>query len=306
MRAGERRTVHCSGTRLSYDAVTTHFARQTTLTTDAPLLPRCPWTRWLSVLGMFALGCLGSCGTFEDKRIRDLLHEKGFGTRAHGNATIENYIGGGDQVQFLMSPDVLLIPTLERLGELGVPQPPQIDGTIFVPYVGPVYVLGKTEAEVTALVKAELRAAGIAPELDLQARIVVSQKLFYAVGETYAKGPLTLTTDLTFFDAMFLARWTNLANLGRVYLIRPDAEHPLTIDINFREMVTSGLMAANIQIHERDILYIPPTFLGLIARLLQRLLEPIGLAVQTVIGFAEAQSAYDYITGESDFLYYRF
>lgn len=259
--------------------------------------------RLISLLFALGVACLASCGSYEDKRIRELLHEKGFGSRADGDATRENYVAGADQIIFLLSPDALLQPGLERLAELTVAQPIAIDGTIFVPYIGPVYVLGKTEAEVAALVKAQLRTV-IKPEIDLQVRLApLPTKVFFAIGEVGLKGPRPLMTDMTFLNAMFAVGWTPLANLGRVYLVRPDAEHPLTIDINFREMLVSGYMTANIQIREHDILYVPPTFLGLIARLLERLLQPIGLAVRTVIGFAEAQSAFDYLQGDSDYFY---
>ncbi|HEU4420062.1 MAG TPA: hypothetical protein VFT55_14100, partial [Planctomycetota bacterium] len=99
-----------------------------------------------------ALGCLAACGSFEEKRIRELMVEKGFGSRASGDATRENYVGGLDAVQFRLRPDVLMTPALERLVDRTMPQPVGIDGTIFVPFVGPVYVLGKTEAELTTYV----------------------------------------------------------------------------------------------------------------------------------------------------------
>lgn len=292
--------MHCLIPHVAYDAARTSFARQTTLNSAAIPLPR-----WLLLLGTLLLGCLASCGSYEDKRIRELLQEKGFGARASGDATVENYVGGRDLIQFLLPPGVLQMPTVSRLAELTVRQPIAIDGTIFVPYVGPVAVLGKTEAEVSAIVNSQLRAAGIMLDLDIQARIVVSQKWFYAFGEVGLKGRIPMETDLTFFDALVTAGWTPLANLGRVYLIRPDAEHPLTIDINFREMMTTGLTLGNVPMRERDILYVPPTFLGLIARLLQRVLEPVGLAVSTVLGIADVQSAIDYLRGDSPY-YFRY
>jgi hypothetical protein len=137
-------------------------------------------------------------------------------------------------------------------------------------------------------------------DVQVQARIGLGKKMFYAIGEVVRKGPQPMQTDLTLMDAMFAAGWSKLANLGRVYLIRPDAENPLVIDVNFREMLTTGDMKPNFQIRERDILYVPPTFLGLIARLLERVLEPVGLAVRTMLGVAQAQSAYDIISGNSD------
>ena len=301
MRRAIGEPVHCLIRPVAYDAVRSSFARQTTLNTDPRSLPR--WLFWLAAL---CVGCLASCGSYEDKRIRELLQEKGFGTRASGDATIENYVGGRDLIQFRLPPSVLLSPTLARLADLAVPQPVAIDGTIFVPYVGPVAVRGKTEAEVTAIVTSQLRAAAIATDLDIQARIVVSQKWFYAFGEVAFKGQVPMEADLTFFDAMVLAGWTPLANLGRVHLIRPDAEHPLRIDINFREMLTTGLMLANVPMRERDILYVPPTFLGMVARLLERLLQPIGLAVQAVLGIAQTQAAYEVLSGERDAFFFRY
>lgn len=262
-------------------------------------------SRWADRIVLLLLAALCSCGSFEDKRIRELLHEKGFGSRANGDATRENYIGGQDVVQFLVPPDVLLLPGHERLAELTVAQPIGIDGTIFVPYVGPVYALGKTESEIAALVRTQLRSA-LVSDVNLQARILGSNKVFYAIGETGAKGPVPLSTDMTLIDAIFRARYTPLANLGRVYLIRPDAEHPLVVDVNVREMLVTGLTTANLQIRERDILYIPPTFLGLVARLFERLLQPVRLAVGTLLGAAQIQFAYDVLTGTTQARFFRF
>ena len=145
----------------------------------------------------------------------------------------------------------------------------------------------------------------LADQIDLQARIVSGQKFFYTFGEVLRKGRVPLEPDMTLVDAMYTAQWSNLANLGRVYLIRPDAEHPLVIDVNFREIMTSGLTTNNFQMRERDFLYVPPTFLGLIARLLQRILEPVALAVQTMLGAADIAYAADVLRGDAIY-YYRF
>ncbi|MFM1871670.1 MAG: hypothetical protein RL398_1092 [Planctomycetota bacterium] len=260
---------------------------------------------WL--LGVLLLP-LVACSSMEEKQVREYLHEKGFGARAQGDATRENYVGGLDWVQFLLGPNDTQQAGLERLAELTVQQPVGIDGTIFIPYVGPVYVLGKTELELTAYVRAQLRAV-LNVEPDLQARITRTSKFYYAIGEVRrSKGRVALEPDMTLVDAVFQVGWTNLANLGRICVIRPDAENPIVFDVNFREMVTTGYTTANIRMRERDILYVPPTFLGLLARLLERLLEPVGLAVRTMVGAAQAQSAFDYLTGETDRFYgaYRF
>lgn len=277
------------------------FVRQTT-TVTTPVPSPIPLLRALLLL---CLGVLAGCGSFEEKRIRELLHEKGFGSRAEGNAAFEDYVGGLDEVQFLLRPGATQFPGAERIVELTVRQPIGVDGTIFVPYVGPVYVLGLTETQLAAHVQSQLRAF-FTYDFGLQARIVNSRKFFYAIGEVIRKGPIKLDPDMTIVDAMFAANWTNLANLGRVYLIRPDAENPLVLDVNFREILTTGYTTANFQVHEHDFLYVPPTILGLIARLLQRVLEPVGLAVRTMLGVAEIKTSYEVATGQRDSIYFRF
>ncbi|MCA8953601.1 MAG: hypothetical protein KDE27_29080 [Planctomycetes bacterium] len=259
----------------------------------------------LLLAGSVLLATLGGCAPFEEKRIMQLKHEKGFGSRAEGDATREDYIGGLDIIQFLIDPRELTRPGAERLVELTARQPIGLDGTIHVPYVGAIYVLGRTEAEAAALVQGYLRAV-FNFELDLQVRIITSNKVFYAVGEAARKGPQQLTPDMTLIDAVFRAGWTDFANLGRVYLIRPDAEAPLVIDVNFREMITTGLTEKNIQIREHDILYLPPTFLGLIGRMLQRITQPVGLAVRTLFGLSQIRTSYEVVTGQREAIFFRF
>lgn len=261
--------------------------------------------RWRDVCCSLLLLCLAACGSFEQKRIRELMHEKGFGTVADGDATAENYVAGGDLILFTMSPATYMRPDFERLFELVLrPQQVSIDGTILIPYHGPVPVLGKTEAELQDLVRTLLRPV-FNKEIDLQVRISSIGKFFFAFGEVPIRGPKPMLADLTVFEALARVGWTPLANLGRIYLIRPDAENPLVMSVNMREMITTGYMAANFRMKEHDIIYIPPTFLGLVARMLERLLAPIGLAVQALLGIADARSAYNYLTGSSPY-YYRF
>ena len=240
--------------------------------------------------------------------MRELLKEKGFGTRAQGDATVENYVSGGDAVKFLLSPAAYSDPAAAQLQLLTMAQPVAIDGKIFIPYVGPVFVLGMTEAQLAQMVKELLRPV-FKFEIDLQARISGGTKGFFAYGEVGRKGfrPI-LEADLTILKAMALTGWTDLGNLSRVHLIRPDAEHPLVMEINIYEMLTTGYTARNVHVRENDIIYVPPTFLGLIARILERALTPVSLAVRSLLGIAQVQQSYEIISGQrqAGSLFFRF
>ena len=82
------------------------FAKQTSVMT-AP--PKTNPTRLLAWLWLSCLTlALTSCSNFEEKQLRELLHEKGFGARAQGVATRENYVGGLDWVQFMLGQNDVL------------------------------------------------------------------------------------------------------------------------------------------------------------------------------------------------------
>jgi protein involved in polysaccharide export with SLBB domain len=268
-----------------------------------------PYRRSVFFLLLAALcAALASCSSYEEKRIRELMHEKGFGSRAQGDATVENYVAGGDSVVFLIPPIAYQDPAASELARLAAPQTLSIDGRIMIPYAGTVQVLGLTESQLATLVKGLLR--GVFPyEIDIQARIVGESKIIYAFGETGRKGPVPLAplgADMTLLRAVASIGWSPLANLSRVQLIRPDAEHPLVAEVDVYHMIMSGNTRANIRVRENDIIYMPPTFLGMVARILERILQPVNVAVQTMLGLANIRWGYDAATGKTDQFFFRF
>lgn len=250
--------------------------------------------------------CLASCTNFEEKRIRQLLNEKGFGTRAEGNATAENYVAGGDGVVFSISPGVLMSPGAERLVILSLVQRVGIDGTILLPYVGPVMVLGLTERQLKRLVESQL-AAFFDLDIQVEPRIVNFGKVFYAFGEVFLKGRVPFAkADLTLLEAITMVVPTPLANMGRVRVIRPDAENPLVMDVNIREMIMTGNTRYNVLLQENDFIYVPPTWIGGFSRFIQKLLEPLNVVVQSLFGLASVKISYDILRGENPGFFFRF
>ena len=251
------------------------------------------------MLSVWVCLALAACTSVEDVRVRQLLHEKGFGTRAQGDATAENYVAGGDTVQFIIDTNLYRQPGLEQLYILTQPQAVSIDGTIFVPYVGPVFVLGLTEQQVTENISQMLDGLFALP-IRVQARIINRGKGFFMFGEIRPEARYVpmLEADMTLIEAIAKAPITELANLGRVKLVRPDARNPLVIVVNVREMLEGGLTQRNLRIRDNDIIYIPPTFLGHIARFVRKLLAPLNSAVQALFGLSTLQASYDFLVGD--------
>jgi len=238
-----------------------------------------------------------SCTAVEEKRIRELLNEKGFGTRAQGVATLEDYVTGGDAVVFFLEPGLALEPGFEQLALLAQPQSLAIDGTIHIPYVGSLMVLGLTERELQSLVQEQLQTIS-KWEIRLTARIVDKGKAFYAFGEVISKGRLDLVkADMTVLEAVSIVGTTKLANVGRIQVIRPDAQNPLVVEVNLREMVQTGNTVYNILLQDNDILYVPPTFWGMLTRFLEKLLEPLAILTRTLWGISSIRYSYDTIFG---------
>ncbi len=255
--------------------------------------------RCLQAMAMLVLVALCACTSVEDQRLRGLLHERGFGTRAQGIATKENYVAGGDVVQFIVDPTAQLTPGAEMLQLLAVPQATGLDGTILLPYIGPVYILGRTEAELAGIVSEQLEKTFTFP-VRLHARIFDRGKDIYAFGETAARGRFDfIFPDLTLLEFVTRIGWTPLANLGRVRVIRPDAQNPLVIEVNLREMIETGNMTYNIRLQENDLIIVPPTFFGALTRFIQKLLEPLRVIVQAMFGLASVELTYDVLTNSN-------
>lgn len=252
------------------------------------------------VLAVFAALVLAACSSVEDQRIANLLHERGFGSRAQGVAPAENYVAGGDMIQFVVDPTAQLTPGAEMLTLLTVPQVTGIDGTILLPYLGTVYVLGKTERELASMVTEQLEKIFTFP-IRLHARIFDRGKDIYVFGETVMRGRIDFFfSDVTLLDFVSRVGWTQLANLGRVRLVRPDAQNPLIVEVNLREMIETGYTTYNLRLQENDIIIVPPTFFGALTRFVQKLLEPLRVVVQAMFGLASVEVTYDILTNRNN------
>lgn len=224
--------------------------------------------------------CLTGCRAPEEKRVFQYLNQSGFGQRAQGNANQANYLVVGDSVTIIDSIHAEL-----RLP----PQEVDVDGTINLPELGQLYVLGKTrrelEADLTALYATLYERTDIRVNISSGASALGGGKKYFVLGEVKKPGRQTFAGDLTIFEAVYNAIPNEqTANIARVQLIRGDPVDPLIITVNFHDIVDYGDTTYNVIVHENDILYVPPTLFGSLGNLIRQLIYPLQVVVDSLQG----------------------
>ncbi|MBL6721119.1 MAG: polysaccharide biosynthesis/export family protein [Planctomycetes bacterium] len=226
-------------------------------------------TLLLLCLASWVTGCNSSSAP--DKRVLQYLNRDGFGNRYTGNAEEENYVSIGDTVALI---DVL------KPGRLSSTQVVDIDGTVLLPELGVVHVAGYTRSDLRAYLTE--RYSAYYDETQLEVQIKTQGKKYFVFGEVYSEGEVQFEGDLTIFEAVMGAEpRPNSANLGRVKLIRADPVDPFVAVVNINDLF-DGDSTFNLHVHERDIIFVPPTMLAQVAYFIKALIFPFTEVIREV------------------------
>jgi protein involved in polysaccharide export with SLBB domain len=226
----------------------------------------------LLVVGFVLAVVVTACDSTPDKRMLQNLNTQGFGNRYSGNAEEENWVAIGDSISITDS-----YHPSEIRGNVRV----DIDGTVLLPEIGTVQVAGRTRSEIEALLMEKY--SPYYELIDIKVKITTQGKKYFIFGEINTQGAKPFTGDLTIFEAVTAANPKgDTANLGRVRLIRADPKDPQVLVVNLSEIIESGDSTFNVLVHERDIIYVPPTMLAQFGYFLQALLFPVRIVMMSV------------------------
>lgn len=227
-----------------------------------------------------------ACSSTPDKRVLQYLNTQGFGNRYTGNSEEENWVA---------IKDTLVVTDAYHADELNVNLTVDIDGTVLMPELGAVQVAGLTRTEIQALLMEKY--SPYYDLLDIKVQIITHGKKYFIFGEVSTQGEQDFGGDLTIFEAVTRAQPSKeTANLGRVRLIRADPKDPFVQTINLGDMLDSGDSTFNVHVHERDIIYVPATFLAQIGYFLDTLLFPVKQVLTGLSGAFYSLGQFHYYT----------
>lgn len=151
------------------------------------------------------------------------------------------------------------------------------EGNIQYEFVGDINIDGLNKAEVTDKLVAALEKYIIAPEVTVKI-IGYNSKVVYVIGEVGRPGKISLRGDsITVREALVQAGLPTLsAKSAKSVLITPkDDGEPVRRDVDVKKLMFEGDLRENLVMNPGDMLYIPPTTMAKVLRVIQPVTAPI-------------------------------
>jgi polysaccharide export outer membrane protein len=161
------------------------------------------------------------------------------------------------------------------------------DGKISFEGLGEVEAAGKTPEEVADILRSKvLELYTLTGDKPIDVHIAAYQsKVFYVLGEVERPGPKVYTGRDSVLTAIAAANPTALAWNKRIQVIRPSSSKdnsPKIFELNFDRMIAHGDTSKDVLLQEGDIIYVPPTILASVGKLVQEVVTPISSTASTI------------------------
>ena len=114
----------------------------------------------------------------------------------------------------------------------------------------------------------------------------VSARKFYVLGEVSNPGIFELTDNVNVLEAVMMAGgFTDRATLSSVVIIRGDLTKPEVALVNLEKLIHEGDQSENVEVRDRDIVYISRHFIGDVNYVMSQVLP----SISTLILFGRAR-----------------
>jgi len=157
------------------------------------------------------------------------------------------------------------------------------DGKIQYEFVGDIIVAGLTKNEASKVIADVLSQYIISPEVTVKIT-GYNSKVVYVIGEVAHPGKIYMRGDtITIREALIQAGLPTLTAKGKKSaLITPSANgKPKQVKVNVDKLLIEGDLRENYVMKPGDTLYVPPTIMAKVMRVIQPVTAPISNAAGT-------------------------
>lgn len=173
--------------------------------------------------------------------------------------------------------------TVNRHPELSGQYLVNSEGKIQYEFIGDVYVADLTKAQVVDVLKNLMGEYVISP--DVRIKIVgYNSKVIYVIGEVGTPGKIIMRGDtMSVREAVIQANLPTLtAKTTKASLMTPsESGRTRKKKVNLHKLLYEGDLRENYVMKPGDVLYVPPTAMAKVMRVIQPVAAPIGTAAGT-------------------------
>ena len=127
-------------------------------------------------------------------------------------------------------------------------------GEIFIPYIGPVNLLGLTFEQANELLKSRVKAELIGTEISIALKELRSITVYF-LGEAYKPGQYKMSALSTVTNAMFVSGGVNKnGSLRNIQVLR---NNKLVASYDFYEFLLKGRVDSDVKLQDGDVIFIP-------------------------------------------------
>ena len=127
-------------------------------------------------------------------------------------------------------------------------------GEIFIPYIGPVNLLGLTFEQANELLKSRVKAELIGTEISIALKELRSITVYF-LGEAYKPGQYKMSALSTVTNAMFVSGGVNKnGSLRNIQVLR---NNKLVANYDFYEFLLKGRVDSDVKLQDGDVIFIP-------------------------------------------------